>query len=441
MKQLEAWLADVGAERAFRALVGALPDAGVFVVDGQRDVILWSAGAERLLGFSAAEVLGRHCLGAVRCARCLGSCGIAEHGRVDDVPLALHAADGTIVRVRKWGSAFFDGEGRFTGGVEVLLPVLLDPVPVVPTDPGAVVELHGLVTRDPAMIEAIRVVRNVAETDATVLVRGESGTGKELVARAVHEESRRKEGPFVAVNCGALTPSLLESELFGHVRGAFTGATSDRPGIFVQAHGGTLFLDEVAEIPLELQARLLRVLQERTVTPVGGTRAVRVDVRIVAATHRALREEVRAGRFREDLMYRLRVVPIFLPALRERPADVALLLDRFVARLNERGPRRVLAIDPDAREALLAWGWPGNVRELQNVVEHAFAVGRGATMRLADLPPELRVPAAPLPADEPDPAALLRDALARAGGNVSAAAAALGMSRTTFWRQRKRYGV
>lgn len=449
MKQIEAWLEAVGAAAAFRGLVDAVPDAAVFVVDAQRDVLLWSPGAERLLGYRAEEVLGRHCLTGVRCARCLGTCGIAEHGRVADVALELHRADGTPVRVRKWGTAFFDGEGRFAGGIEVLRPEARPEahpearpeVPLAPAAGAEVIEFHGIVTRDPAMVEAIRVVRNVAETEATVLVRGESGTGKELVARALHEESRRREGPFVAVNCGALTPSLLESELFGHVRGAFTGASSDRPGIFVQAHGGTLFLDEVAEIPLELQARLLRVLQERTVVPVGGTRALRVDVRIVAATHRALREEVRAGRFREDLMYRLRVVPIFLPALRERPGDLDLLLDRFVARLNERGPRRLQAIEPEAREALAAWRWPGNVRELQNVVEHAFAVGRGATLRLADLPPELREPAAPPAPVEADPAEVLRDALARARGNVNDAAAALGMSRTTFWRQRKRHGV
>jgi len=439
MKQLGAWLADVGAEAAFRALVEALPEAGVFVVDGQRDVLLWSAGAERLVGFRRDEVVGRHCLAAVRCVACLGACGVAERGRVSDVPLTLQRADGGSVRVRKWGSAFFDADGRFAGGVEVLLPASEELAPV--PEPAEVVDFHGILTRDPGMIEAIRVVRNVAETEATVLVRGESGTGKELVARAIHEESRRRAGPFVAVNCGALTPSLLESELFGHVRGAFTGALADRPGIFVQAHGGTLFLDEVGEIPLDLQARLLRVLQERVVTPVGGTRPVRVDVRIVAATHRALREEVRAGRFREDLLYRLRVVPIFLPPLRDRPGDVELLLGRLVARLNERGSRRILSVEPQAREALRAWRWPGNVRELQNVVEHAFAVGRGEVLRLADLPPELRAPVPAVPRPARDPAAEMREALTKAGGNVGEAAASLGMSRTTFWRRRRRLGL
>ena len=306
---------------------------------------------------------------------------------------------------------------------------------------------HGLITRDGAMKQALQIVRNVAETEATVLIRGESGTGKELVARALHEESRRRGKPFLAINCAALAPALLESELFGHVRGAFTGAVKDHAGLFKRADGGTLFLDEVAELPLELQAKLLRVLQEKTFIPVGGDHPLSVDVRIVAATHRSLREEVRAGRFREDLMYRLRVVPIFLPPLRERRQDVSLLLGRFIDRHNLAGPRRITRIEPDAMRTLLDHPWPGNVRELQNVVEYAFAVGRGEALRLEDLPPEFRE-AKPLQSPpptrpvsehtaEPD---RIRQALAQTSGRIDEAARMLGMSRATFWRKRKKYG-
>ncbi len=268
-----------------------------------------------------------------------------------------------------------------------------------------------------------------------------------MVARALHLESRRRNGPFVAVNCAAFTPTLLESELFGHVKGAFTGALGARQGIFAQAHGGTLFLDEVAELPLDLQAKLLRVLQERTFVPVGGTEPVAVDVRVIAATHRALREEVRAGRFREDLMFRLRVVPLFLPPLRERRLDIDLLLRHFVGEYNRKGFRIVAGFSPEAMRVLLDHPWPGNVRELRNVMEYAFAVGRGPTIGVDELPPEfreakvsseIRGETSPKRASE---AARVRAALEEAGGDIDQAAALLQVSRTTFWRMRKRSGA
>jgi transcriptional regulator with PAS, ATPase and Fis domain len=461
-------LSALSSADALRLVSDLLPDAAVFTVDADRVIRTWSPGAERLLGLRADEVVGHHCLKANRCVRCIQGCGIAEHGHVRGVPLGLFRADGVEVRVRKSGRAFFDEHGAFMGGLEVLLPA--------PEGDGDVEVLplvgrtfHGLVTRDPGLIQVFETIRNVAETDATVLVRGESGTGKELVARAIHAESTRREGPFVAVNCAALTPSLIESELFGHVRGSFTGAVADRRGVFLQAQGGTLFLDEVAELPLEVQAKLLRVLQERVVVPVGDTREHKIDVRIVAATHRALREEVRAGKFREDLLYRLRVVPIFLPPLRERRADIDLLLRHFVLEHNRRGPRVVREISPEVMRVLLHHAWPGNVRELYNVVEYAFAVGRAPELKLIDLPPELAdspagaahavdlpptvslgvaLPARPLPTarahDGPlptDEGEAIQEALRRTQGNVQAAAELLGMSRPTFWRKRKRLGL
>jgi transcriptional regulator with PAS, ATPase and Fis domain len=307
-----------------------------------------------------------------------------------------------------------------------------------------VVTFHGIASADPAMHLVFETCRNVAETESSVLIRGESGVGKELLARAIHTESARAGGPFVALNCAALPASLAESELFGHVEGAFTGAVRDREGLFRQAHGGTLFLDELAELPLELQAKLLRVLEDRRVTPVGGSRAVPVDVRIVAATHQSLRQRVAAGLFREDLMFRLRVVPIFVPPLRERRADVSILLWRFIGERNLVGPRVIDSVAPEAMRALLDHRWPGNVRELRNVVEYAFAVGRGPELRLDDLPPELRDTRDPTPAParrDGDEAAAIRAALAAAGGNVGRAAAALGTSRPTLWRKRKKYGI
>ncbi len=305
---------------------------------------------------------------------------------------------------------------------------------------------HGIVSAAPEMLDLFELVRRVARTDASVLVRGETGTGKELVARAVHELSRRSDGPYRAVNCATLSPELLASELFGHVKGAFTGAVKDRRGLFRLADKGTLFLDEIAEIPLDIQARLLRILQEQRFVPLGGTDSVSVDVRLVAATHRSLRREVEGGRFREDLMYRVRVVPLFLPPLRARTGDVEVLTEHFVDQFNESGFRRVERIAPDVWDALLGHRWPGNVRELRNALEYAFAVGEGATLSLDELPPELRGEGPP---EEPQKELSLRDmerqqilaALRRSGGRKGGAAELLGMSRSTLWRKMRELGL
>jgi transcriptional regulator with PAS, ATPase and Fis domain len=311
-----------------------------------------------------------------------------------------------------------------------------------------------MLTRDPAMKQVFHVLRRAARRDVPVLVRGETGSGKELVARAIHDLSPRTRGPYKAINCAALPPSLLESELFGHVKGSFTGATRDHAGIFRATDKGTLFLDEIAEMPVELQAKLLRVLETRTVIPVGGSEAVPVNVRIVAATHQSLRRAVERGTFRADLMYRLRVVPLFLPPLRARRGDVALLARHLVDELNGAGERHVTRIAPGALAALERYPWPGNVRELRNALEYAFVIGEGATLTEADLPPEItqseasEEAEAPIaPADFPSaPGATpevqrIQRALARAGGNRTKAAKILGVSRVTLWRRLRELGI
>jgi transcriptional regulator with PAS, ATPase and Fis domain len=314
---------------------------------------------------------------------------------------------------------------------------------------------QGMWTGDPAMKRLFQLVEKVAASEASVLVRGETGSGKELVATAIHALSARRNGPFRAINCAALPPNLLESELFGHARGAFTGAVRDSPGHFRLADKGTLFLDEVAELPLELQAKLLRVVETHTVIPVGGRDSVAVDVRIVAATHRSLRREVEAGRFRPDLMYRLRVVPLFIPPLRARPGDVLLLAEKMIDTLNARGGRRVERLGPSVRTAFEQYAWPGNVRELRNVLEYAYVVGEGPVVVDADLPPELldgqaEEPTAPavnrpvaLPPERPHSpeADRIRRAVERAGGNRDRAAQVLGMSRSTLWRKMRALGI
>ncbi len=322
--------------------------------------------------------------------------------------------------------------------------------------------LHGLLGASAAMRSLHTLLSQVAARDLTVLLTGETGTGKELAARAVHAESPRKAKPFVAVNCGALPADLVESELFGHAKGAFTGATMAKAGLFEEAHGGTLFLDEMGDLPLPVQVKLNRALQEKEVRRVGTTVPVKVDVRVVAATHRELAAEVAAGRFREDLYYRLNVVTVRLPALRERREDIPLLAMHFLARA---GRPELEGFAPEALRALTAYAWPGNVRQLENAVARAVAVAQGRRIGVDDLPPELRgvraadaggaqvgrIPAealAKLPYREAVDSA--RDTVSREylsalmqefGGNVTHAAERAGMERESLHRLLKRYGV
>jgi transcriptional regulator with GAF, ATPase, and Fis domain len=304
-----------------------------------------------------------------------------------------------------------------------------------------------LVGKTPAIQEVYKKIRLAAQQDVTVLITGESGTGKELVAASVHELSPRVRNPFVAVNCAALPEALLESELFGHVKGAFTGAVRDKAGLFQAADGGTLFLDEVGDMPAALQVKVLRALQERVIRPVGDGREIRVDVRLVAATNRPLADLVATGRMREDFYYRIRVFEIALPPLRERRADIPLLLERFLIELGKGS--KVEGISPAALRKLLDHPWPGNIRELRNALEHALVTARDGMIMPADLPVEIRGAGRrgssrrrpPLAVADRRERARLEEALRKAGGNRTKAAELLGMSRVTLWHKIKRLGI
>jgi two-component system response regulator HydG len=287
-------------------------------------------------------------------------------------------------------------------------------------------------------------VDDLSDSDATVLVLGASGTGKELVAAAVHQSSHRSAGPFVKVNCSALSENLLESELFGHVRGAFTGAVRDKVGRFERAHGGTIFLDEIGDISPGVQLKLLRVLQEREIERVGSSETIAIDVRVIAATNRDLRALIAEGRFREDLFYRLHVMPIELPSLRERKEDIPLLVQHFIAIHNARTGRQIEAIDPAAMTLLLDHEWPGNVRELENAIEHAFIKCRGQVLLPECLPRHLhheRATAMPRPSSTRPEREQVAEVLEQCHWNRSEAADKLGMHRTTLWRKMKEWGL
>jgi DNA-binding NtrC family response regulator len=306
-----------------------------------------------------------------------------------------------------------------------------------------------MVGQSPRLKEVIETLRKVAPTRSTVLITGESGTGKELAARAIHHLSSRKDGPFVRVNLAALTPTLIESELFGHEKGAFTGALAQKLGRFELAHEGTLFLDEIGDLPLETQIKLLRVIQEREFERVGGSRTVQVDVRIVAATNQKLEELVAAGRFREDLYYRIRVFPIHVPPLRERREDIPLLANHFLEKFGPVVGRFLDGIEPEALARLTAYRWPGNVRELENAIERALILAEGDRLAARDfsfLETEGQAPALPPNASLDDVLGSmerqqLTDALARHDGSVSAVARELGINRTTLYYRLKKYGL
>jgi len=303
-------------------------------------------------------------------------------------------------------------------------------------------DLPGIVAQSPKMQEALGMVERVAQTNSTVLICGESGVGKDLVARAIHQRSRRSRGPFVKINSTAIPENLLESELFGYEKGAFTGAATSKPGKFELADGGTLFLDEIGDVPPPVQVKLLRVLQEREFERLGGTRTVKVDVRLVAATNRDLRAALEDGTFREDLYYRLNVVPINLPPLREHKEDIPALAEMFLRKFSESSGKKIGDISPAAMERLTRFHWPGNVRELENVIERAVALSQGGALEPADIlidEPAQKSAGAPTGAFLPEGATLeqwedemIREAMRRAGGNKSQAARLLGLSRNAL---------
>jgi len=431
------------------AILESISD-GVFTVDRHWRILSFNRAAEQITGVARKDAIGRRCSDVFRASMCETDCAL-RHTMESGTELVnkttfIVSAEGKRIPISVSTALLRDERGQVLGGAETFRDLSL--IEELRKEIKGRFQVGDIVSGSPAMRRVLELVPRIAASDSTILVQGETGTGKELVAQAIHGQSPRRDGPFVAVNCAALPDTLLESELFGYKAGAFTGATRDKPGRFALARGGTLFLDEIGEVSPALQVRLLRVLQERHFEPLGSTRSERTDARIIAATHRDLTSLVESGSFRQDLYYRIKVVQVDLPPLRQRREDIALLIQHYITLFNALRNKDVTGVSADAMGVLLAHDYPGNVRELQNIIEHAFVLIAEGQIELAHLPREL-VPVTRPPTGtgsltdtvKSAEAQAIAAALARNDGNRLASARALGMHKSTFFRKTRLLGI
>jgi len=375
---------------------------GVFTMDPDGSISSWNPSMERISGYTAREALGKTCA-ILQCSRCFGKecpagfqkCGIIEKEASEVKECLLRHKDGYDVSVIKNASVVKDDHNNIIGVVETVtdLTELNKSRQLAEQAISRLGEIHqmgNIIGKSAAMQKVFTCIQAAAASDATILVHGESGTGKELVAGAIHYSSLRRDKPMVTVNCSALSESLLESELFGHVKGAYTGAVKDRTGRFEEAQGGTVFLDEIGELSQLIQVKLLRVLQEREIERVGESKKRKIDIRVITATHQDLFQRVREGHFREDLYYRLKVFPINLPSLHERKEDVPLLVNHFIGIMNGKTGKNIKNLSQSAMQLFMDYHWPGNVRELENAIEHAFVLCNHDQIEPNNLPIEMR---------------------------------------------------
>jgi PAS domain S-box-containing protein len=423
---------------------------GVFTVDVDWHITSFNRAAEQITQFPREDAIGKYCYEVFRANICQSDCALRrtmESGKpLVNVRIDVLRRDGQKVPISISTAIFGDAGGQRTGGVETFRDLSL--IEELKREIDSRHALGDIVGKHPRLVEVLEILPAVAQSDATVLVEGPSGSGKGLIASAIHDLSPRREGRFVKVSCAALPETLLESELFGYVKGAFTDARRDKPGRIARAEGGTLFLDEIGDVSPAMQVKLLRVAQEHEYEPLGSSETVTADVRVIAATNRDLRRLIAEGKFREDLFYRLAVVRLRLPPLRERREDIPLLVDRFVARMVQRTGKPITGVSGRAMEVFLRHDYPGNVRELENAIEHAFVLCPGGLIEPEHLPREAVEASAAVGAEpfalsprENAEAEVIRRTLARHQGNRVAAARELRMHRSTLWRKLRQYGL
>ena len=432
---------------------------GLFTVDNNRIITFWNKAAEEIFGFKKEEVIGKRC-DFLESPTCMGSvmkqqngkCPLFAKGRIDRKRCIVTAKNGSKVYILKNARLLKDAQGKIVGGVENIVDISHQ---VTQEEEINLLrkEMKGrscflkIIGTHYKMQEIYDLLALAKESNSSVLIYGESGTGKELIAQALHCLSQRTNQPFIKVNCAALAETLLESELFGHVKGAFTDAYRDRQGRFEEAHGGTIFLDEVGDLPVSVQTKLLRVLQEKVIERVGDNHPRKIDVRIIAATNKDLQSLIREGRFREDLFYRINVIPIKVPPLRDKKTDIPLLVEHFMEKFSRLTGKCVARCAQDALNVLMKYDWPGNIRELENTIEYAFVTCRSDTIKLHNLPEQIinsRQSAQQhnlRRGNEADEQTRILKTLEMTGGNRTKAATLLGLSRVALWKKMKKYNL
>ncbi len=439
---------------------------GVFTINETGQIVSWNPSMEKITGYTASEAIGKTC-SMIGFDRCFGEscptgihdCGIYKKGIIDGKECYLKHKNGSDVPVVKSARLIKDKESNVRGVVETVTDMtelykVRKEAEEANRKLSEVNRLDKLIGKSKPIQKVFLSIKAVAASEATTLIQGESGTGKELVAKAIHSRSRRINGPFIAVNCSALSESLLESELFGHVKGAFTGALRDRIGRFEEAEGGTLFLDEIGEISPFIQVKLLRVLQEREIERVGDSKKRKINIRVITATNKDLFSLVNEGFFREDLYYRLKVFPIHMPPLRERKIDIPLLTSHFIATQRKKTGSKVAGINPKAMRTILDYNWPGNVRELENAIEHAFVLCTNEHIDCLDLPVEIRRADLNLPENELFSSSTVKrvgrkkltrefliDVLEKSDWNKAEVGRRVGLSRASIWKYMKKWGI
>jgi len=442
------------------ALLETVPCA-VFIVDTNKQIVFWNKSAAALTKFSSEEMVGENCLKlhlnicTTKDESVLESfCPLRSGGEGGEIECNIRQKDGVLVPVIRRSKAVYDDKGQLIGAIEALVDVSLikrarSEIRNLKREIAQSGKFGELVGSSQEMRKLYDMIMMVAGTDANIVIEGDTGTGKELVARTIHAESSRSDNIFLAINCGAVPESLLEAELFGHKKGAFTGAVADRAGCFETASGGTLFLDEIAEMPLASQVKLLRVLQESEITRVGDNLPFSVDVRVIAATNKNLSQQVKIGQFREDLYYRLNVVNLVVPPLRKRKDDIADLVAHFIKRFNRNYHKEIEGCSPQVLDLLVNYDWPGNIRQLEHAMEHAFVVTAGdkKAITIESLPLEIAkhkqtwIIDTSNESDSIDEKTKISNALAQANGNKAETARILGITRAGLYKKIKRLGL
>lgn len=439
-------------DRFFKVILRSIAD-GVFTVDSERIITSFNPAAEKITGVPASRAIGKRCYDVFHADVCEDGCmldrTLSTGKEAIDQPVNITNASGERIPISISTAVLRDDEGNVLGAVETFRD--LSTIEHLRKELYKNYSFEDIISKSPRIHKLFAILPDVAASDSTVLIQGPSGSGKELFARAIHNLSPRKEREHVVINCGTLPAQLFESELFGYVRGAFTDAKRDKAGKLAAAEGGTVFFDEIGELPMSTQGKLLRLLQQREYEPLGSTKQVHADIRIVAATNRDLQALVGAGKFRDDLYFRLAVVKFELPPLKDRREDIPYLVDHFIKKLNARRGKNVISVSPQVMKILMGHDFPGNVRELENIIEYGFVVCHGSIIQKEHLPAELQSPPPSLDGshtipEDPlgraiDEQNRILEALAKHNGNKTRAARELGIDRTTLWRKLKRYRI